>query len=85
MGPNGVGKTTLLNLLLGLVTPVCGVCVCVFGVCMLCCRCFHCGPSNTPLVGNGSTPVPNCVVETKDFLCQPTTGLHIQVFSMTEA
>ena len=33
MGPNGVGKTTLLNLLFGLVTPVCGVYVCVFGVC----------------------------------------------------
>ena len=27
MGPNGVGKTTLLNLLLGLVTPVCSMCV----------------------------------------------------------
>ena len=33
VGPNGVGKTSLLNLLLGLVSPVRAiVCVCVFVV-----------------------------------------------------
>ena len=54
VGPNGVGKTSLLNLLLGILTPVRSVlcvcvhafvcvcvCVCVVCVCVCVCMCVH--------------------------------------------